>query len=97
MTDTSHTLQIHPLTPERLPDFLHYFDGAAFADNPKWRSCYCQFLYVDHSKVTWMARSGEENRAAACDRICSGRMQGYLAYRDGHVVGWCNAAPRRAR
>lgn len=88
-------LLIRPLSPERLPDFLGYFEGAAFADNPRWRSCYCQFLYVDHAKVEWMARTAEENRQAACERICDATMEGYLAYRGGQVVGWCNAAPRR--
>jgi ribosomal protein S18 acetylase RimI-like enzyme len=87
-------LTIQPLTPERREDFLRYFEGAAFVDNPKWQSCYCQFLYVDHSKVNWSARTGEENRSAACERIACGRMQGLLAYRGDEVVGWCNAAPR---
>lgn len=87
-------LRIHALSEERLPDFLRYFDGEAFADNPRWKSCYCQFLYVDHAKVEWSERTAEQNRAQACDRICSSRMQGYLAYRGGDVVGWCNAAPR---
>jgi hypothetical protein len=94
MTDSPPPVETHALTPERLPDLLRHFEGAAFADNPKWRSCYCQFLYVDHHKVNWMERTGEENRAAACDSIRQGRMQGFLAYRAGQVVGWCNAAPR---
>jgi ribosomal protein S18 acetylase RimI-like enzyme len=89
------SLTIRRLTPDLREDFLRFFEGAAFADNPKWRSCYCQFLYVDHAKVTWSARSADENRACACERIAGGRMQGLLAYRDGAVVGWCNAAPRR--
>lgn len=88
-------LEIHALTPDRMADFLAFFEGEAFADNPKWKSCYCQFLYVDHSKVTWMARTADENRSAACARVASGSMQGHLAYRGGRVVGWCNAAPRR--
>jgi len=87
-------LTIRRLAPELREDFLQFFEGAAFADNPKWQSCYCQFLYVDHSKVTWSARTGQENRAAACDRIACARMQGLLAYRGNEVVGWCNAAPR---
>ena len=74
---------IRRLTPDLRGDFLRFFEGAAFADNPKWRSCYCQFLYVDHAKVTWSARTAEENRASACERIACGRMQGLLAYRDG--------------
>ncbi len=89
------SLTIRRLTPDLREDFLRFFEGAAFADNPKWRSCYCQFLYVDHAKVNWSARTAEENRASACERIACSRMQGLLAYRDGAVVGWCNAAPRR--
>lgn len=88
------SLTIRRLTPELKEDFLRYFEGAAFADNPKWQSCYCQFLYVDHTKVNWSIRSADENRVAACERIACNRMQGLLAYRDGQVVGWCNAAPR---
>mgnify|MGYP000851772265 FL=1 len=87
-------IQILPLTAERVTDFLAFFEGPAFADNPKWRTCYCQFLYVDHAKVHWMSRTGEENKAAACHRIAADHMQGLLAYKAGQVVGWCNAAPR---
>mgnify|MGYP001610284351 CR=1 FL=1 len=94
MDATIAPLTIHPLPPERLPDFLAFFDGPAFADNPKWGSCYCQYLYVDHSKENWHQRSLDENRSAACSKIGCGEMQGYLAYQDGKVIGWCSAAPR---
>ena len=69
------SLTIRRLTPDLAQDFLQYFEGAAFADNPKWKSCYCQFLYVDHSKVNWSTRTAEENRAAACDRIVSAQAE----------------------
>jgi len=88
------TVEIYPLTPERQDDFLSFFEGDAFADNPKWKSCFCQFLYVDHNTVNWQARTYAQNRSAACERICRSRMQGLLAYIDGRPVGWCNAAPR---
>ena len=91
---TESPVEIRKLGPELMQDFLLFFDGEAFADNPKWSFCYCQFLYVDHAKVKWSARTLQENRAAACDRIHSHRMEGYLAYRAGKPVGWCNAAPR---
>jgi ribosomal protein S18 acetylase RimI-like enzyme len=87
-------LVIRRLEPDLEPDFLRFFEGPAFADNPKWKSCYCQFLYVDHARVQWSARSAAENKSAACERIACGRMQGLLAYRGDTVVGWCNAAPR---
>jgi GNAT superfamily N-acetyltransferase len=88
------TIEIHPLSAERLADFLAFFDRDAFTDNPAWSSCFCQYLYVDHRSVDWESRTGPQNRAAACERVCSRTMQGYLAYRDDKPVGWCNAAPR---
>ena len=87
-------IQVRALTPALLPDFLRFFEGTAFSDNPKWASCYCQCFYEDHRVVKWSARTAPENRARACERIDGGLMQGYLAYWDGSPVGWCNAAPR---
>lgn len=85
---------IHALTPERQADYLAFFDGEAFSDNPRWASCYCQCFYEDHRVVRWASLSAGDNRASACRRIAAGTMRGYLAYREGRVVGWCNAAPR---
>lgn len=88
-------IQIHALTAERVADFLAFFDGEAFSDNPGWSFCYCQCFYEDHAKVKWNSRTAAENRALACARIDGHLMHGHLAYRNGRVVGWCNAAPRR--
>ena len=88
-------IQIRTLSPELLPDFLTFFDGTAFSDNPKWSSCYCQCFYEDHTVVKWSERTAAQNRARACERIQSRLMQGYLGYVDGAPVGWCNAAPRQ--
>lgn len=77
-----------------LADFLHFFDHVAFADNPKWASCYCHFPHADHANVDWKQRGAAENRAATCALANSGGMRGLLAYADGQVVGWCNAGPR---
>lgn len=90
----SDRIEILPLSPDRLADFLAFFDGTAFADNPKWSSCYCQCFYEDHSVVTWSARTAAENRALACRRTVREEMQGLLAYAGGVPVGWCGVAPR---
>jgi GNAT superfamily N-acetyltransferase len=74
---------------------MAFFDGEAFSDNPRWSSCYCQCFYEDHSRIVWAARTAAENRGCANQRIVRGEMQGLLAYCDGQVIGWCNAAPRR--
>ena len=91
---SAKSVDVRPLTTARLADFLAFFDGDAFTDNPKWASCYCQCFYEDHSKIHWSNRTATENRAAARRRIGEGTMRGFLAYRQGRVVGWCNAAPR---
>jgi GNAT superfamily N-acetyltransferase len=87
-------VEIHPLSPDRADDFMRFFDNEAFTDNPKWASCYCQCYYEDHRRVVWRERTADQNRACAIERIGGNTMQGYLAYLDGHVSGWCNAAPR---
>jgi GNAT superfamily N-acetyltransferase len=85
---------IAPLSPERLTDFLDFFEGGAFTDNPKWSFCYCQCFHEDHAVVRWVDRTATDNRQAACARVHAGTMQGLLAYRNGQPIGWCSAAPR---
>jgi len=88
------SIDVKPLSPGRLADFMAFFEGEAFSDNSKWSSCYCQCFYEDHSKVCWPERTGAANRECASRRISQGEMQGLLAYQAGKVVAWCNAAPR---
>ena len=90
MTD----LRILPLTPDRLPDYLGFMAGDAFADNPRWASCFCHCFFAARPGKRWEEWTAEENRAAAGGLIESRRPQGHLAYRGGRVVGWCNATPR---
>jgi ribosomal protein S18 acetylase RimI-like enzyme len=87
-------IEIHAVSAERLSDFLAFFDGEAFADNPKWGFCYCQFAYVNHSEVERKTGEPDQNRRAACQRKQDNTMRGHLAYRGGKPVGWCKAAPR---
>lgn len=90
-------LDIRPLTPELAGDFLAFFDherGPAFADNPEWAKCYCQFYHTP-KPVDWNARPGDLNRAAMSERIATGEMEGFLAYdEEGQLVGWLNIHPR---
>ena len=88
-------IEIQPLTPQRLPDFLDLFDNRAFTDNPKWQSCYCYFPHADHANEDWEKRTGAQNRAGTCQRIESETMTGWLAYADGQAIGWVNAGARR--
>lgn len=85
-------ITVEPLSPARLADWLHFFDHVAFVDNPEWAACYCQCFVYPGPRTDWDASTAEENRAAAIAGIESGRAEGLLAYEDGKVVGWCQAA-----
>jgi GNAT superfamily N-acetyltransferase len=89
-------MQIHPLSPARVADYLAFFDHRAFSDNPQWQSCYCNCLFADEAGKPWAAYSAEENRAAVAERIAQGVMHGFLAYTDGGVVGWLGAGPKES-
>lgn len=34
-------LEIHRLSPDRLGDFLYFFENVAHTDNKEWDRCYC--------------------------------------------------------
>jgi len=90
-------VRIETLAPSRRGDYLRFFDherGDAFADNPDWAPCYCQYHHVS-PRIDWEALDGAANRLAMDARIACGEMSGYLAYRGDVVVGWLNAQPRQ--
>lgn len=86
-------LHCEALTPDRLADYLDFFDHRAFSDNPRWAGCYCYFPLHDPAKARWHDRTGPQNREAVTACIGAGQARGCLAYLDGQVVGWCNAGP----
>lgn len=85
--------RILALTPERASDYLAFFDGPAFADNPDWASCYCHFYFCP-KQLNWKNLGAKDNRAAMAARIAVGELEGYLAYAGEEVVGWLNVQPR---
>jgi ribosomal protein S18 acetylase RimI-like enzyme len=87
------SLRCLPLTPDRLPDYLDFFDHRAFPDNPRWAGCYCRFPLHDPARETWDVKDAAGNRAAVGTACRSGRTGGVLAYDGDQVVGWCNAGP----
>ena len=95
-------LEIKKLTIDLIDDWLNFFDNDAFSDDDDWPGCYCMHFHWNaglDSKNSWDAsldqvyrKTGKaDNRGRAIRLIKNGTMQGYLAYCDGKVVGWCNA------
>lgn len=91
---TNANIEVRKLSPDLSSAWLSFFDRDAFADNPEWAGCYCNFYHADHSETSWDARTAAENRTAARRLISSGRMTGYLAYQGDTVIGWCQAGAR---
>jgi ribosomal protein S18 acetylase RimI-like enzyme len=84
-------LQLKRLEVETLDDFLEYFDHRAFLRDDDWAGCYCQaYLNPPDANEEDVFGPGKA-RQAACDRVNAGRMDGYLAYENDRVVGWCAA------
>jgi GNAT superfamily N-acetyltransferase len=84
---------IHPVTADRVDDWLRFFDHDAFADNPDWASCYCLEPHVP-ATAEQPERAWRDRRAAVAERLQCGRAFGYLAYVGGLPAGWVNASLR---
>ena len=83
-------IEIRKLTPELVDDYVKFFDITPHSTGIEEHRCYC---------VCWASTKGnlEECATAAQRREVAKRyiknhfLQGYLAYHENKVVGWCNA------
>ena len=86
------TLNIQPLTPERLPDLASLFEQGG---DPKW--CWCAYFRIrgfDFSK------GGKERHRAAMEAATDAatnedRAPGLVAYDRDEAVGWISIGPRK--
>lgn len=90
-------IEIKKLAPELLDDYLYFFENVAHTDNQEWNRCYCTNYCAAHNNYITKKKNffnPDVRRQYAIDYVNSGLLQGYLAYVDGNVVGWCNANNR---
>jgi GNAT superfamily N-acetyltransferase len=84
-------LEIHPLTPDRLPDLASLFGQGG---DPKW--CWCSFFRVRNTDFA--SATAETNRKvlerAVATTAAQNRNPGLVAYRDGEPIGWVSVGPR---
>ena len=82
-------VEIKKLMPDMAEAYVRFFDETPH--NEKWNTkCYC---------VCWCGNepegidcATEDNRRSVASRfVKDGNLQGYLAYADNKVIGWCNA------
>jgi len=86
-------IAIHPVTEDRVDDWLRFFDYDGFAGNPDWASCYCLEPHVPATPEQ-PERPWRDARSAVAGRLRCGATYGYLAYALGRVMGWVNASLR---
>lgn len=85
------TLDIRPLTPERLPDLASLFEQGG---DPKW--CWCAYFRIrgfDFSKGS-KARHRAAMESATHESNKAGRAPGLVAYQGDEAVGWISIGPR---
>lgn len=86
-------LEIRKLVPELAEAYAHFFDVTPHDVNIDENKCFCVTWRSDDSYAKngdhWFP-SREERRERAIQFIRDGSLQGYLAYCDDEIVGWCN-------
>lgn len=72
---------------------MRFFDVTPHDVNIDEQKCYCIIWRSDNSYENgnhWFP-TREERRNRAVQFVRAGSIQGYLAYSEGKIVGWCNA------
>lgn len=88
---------VHPVTEDRIDDWLAFFDHDAFVGTPEWAACYCTEPHVrtvEDAAAPAGTPHWRENREQMMEWLRSGKARGYLAYVDGRPAGWVNASRR---
>ena len=80
-------ITIHPLTPERWPDFEKLF-------GPRGACGGCWCMYWRLPRTQYEEQHGELNRRNIKALVDSVNIPGILAYSGDEPVGWCSIAPR---
>jgi Sortase and related acyltransferases len=86
-------IEIRKLTPDLAEDYVHFFDVTPHDEKKDENKCYCVVWRGDATYKGddhWFP-TREERRERALEFIRGGFIQGYLAYEDGKIIGWCNA------
>jgi GNAT superfamily N-acetyltransferase len=94
--ETGHMdqIDIRPLTPDRLEEYLRFMEEDAFGGNPDWEDCYCAEAHEGPGGLPEEDDlPGPERRKAVSELIRDGRKHGLMAYVGDRMVGWCHAAP----
>ena len=88
-------ITIRKLSPNHAEDYARFFDVTPHDDNTAKDElpCYCVTWRSDASYVSdsrhWFP-TREERRERAIQYVKESSIQGYFAYHENKIVGWCN-------
>ena len=94
-------IKIKKLTPDLAEDYARFFDTTPHDDHTVKTElpCYCitwrsddTYACDDNGNWNHWFHTREERRERAVEFVKSGSLQGYLAYYDNKIVGWCNVS-----
>lgn len=83
-------IEIRKLTHDLVQDYIYFFDVTPHDDHKEEHKCYCVMWSSDNCEGKDFS-SAQKRRSYASNYVMNNYLQGYLAYLDGKVVGWCNA------
>lgn len=83
-------IDIQRLTPALAGDYVNFFDITPHDDHIEEHKCYCVCWCSDNYEGKDFS-TAERRRNCAFEYVKNNTIQGYLAYHDNKVVGWCNA------
>lgn len=96
-------IMIRALKPELSEDYFDFFDNRAFSDGSPYYPCYCNAFNMSAEQIkSEFFEQIESNgggaeglrlsqRKSAEKMLKQGKIQGYMAYENNIVIGWCNA------
>ena len=83
------SIEIRKLTPELAEDYVRFFDETPH--NLKYHTkCYCVCWSSNDDSKSGDSSTPKKRRELALQYVKDGSLQGYLAYDNDIVVGWCN-------
>lgn len=84
------SISIRKLTPALAQDYVRFFDETPHDENIPEHKCYC-VCWISADSDHYDCSTVEKRRIAAVQLINEGHLQGYLAYDNDRIIGWCNA------
>jgi len=85
-------IEIRKLTPDLAEDYVIFFDTTSHNEKYKIK-CYCVYWCNEETEdKNFLSKKARRDYAIQC--IKGNNIQGYLAYCDDKVVGWCNTNTR---